>query len=619
MPRTDRSPFPSPRRRPPLLLFLFRRHAIPLPLYVALAVLAIVLVALNPAAPSPAGAAERGVGFGTWAASSRYGWHGSMLIDGVHTYCITPGAPLPIGPSTHHGISGSAAGLSPQQLAGINLLVSTYGQTSDPVQAAAVAWAVKAVANRDEALHTYGYRGDSLAGAIHWTFAGLAPEHDLAVQQRAVAYYDEAMRVQGGVTTASGSVIFTTDASDHRGGTVRVEATAPAHGALTLVNAVFADTGSATRDSVTTGTTYAIRTAPPAEGRPYAVSGGGHFSAGIAAAVRHFTTQGGQQTAGPAGTVEFDVAGADAALRVPPFAPTITTQVPTRYTGGGAYVDEVTFAAAEASWPRSEDGSYLPVHASAVVYRTDTEPVAGAPLPGDEAIAGTLDLLTHAAVGPTAPYPVTSSWEMSAPGFYTAVWTVRGSDQSEAVALHTGADYLWTEAFGERAQVAVVPAITTEATARAVAGASLTDTILVSGGVPAEGLWISSAVYRTVDGVPPADSCTPQNLVWESAATHVVATGAYTVSTPPLDEVGTYYWQERAIDASGTLVHVGVCGVENETSRIMAPAAGGAALARTGAEADALRAPAAAAVALLSLGTALLASRRRTEGATRPG
>ena len=582
--------------------------------------LAAVLIALNPAAPSPADAADPGVGFGTWASGTRYGWHGSMLIDGVHTYCITPRLPLPVGPSTHHGISGSAAGLSPRQLAGINLLVSTYGQTDDPVQAAAVAWAVKAVANLDEALHTYGYRGDSLAGAIHWTFSGLAPEYDQAVQQRAVAYFDEAMRVQGGVTAASGSVVFTTDASDHRTGTVRVDATAAAHGTLTLVNAVFADTGSSTRDAVTTGTSYAIRAVPPAEGRPYSVSGTGRFSAGIAAAVRHFTTQGGQQTAGPAGAIEFDVSGADAAARVPPFTPTITTQVPARYASGGAYVDEVTFSAGETSWPRAEDGGYLPVQATAVVYRTDTEPVAGAPLPGEESIVGTLELTTDGAVGPTAPYSVTSSWQLPAPWFYTAVWTVRGSDQSEAVALHTGTGYTWSEAFGERAQVTVVPAIATEATPQAVAGASVSDAIIVSGGIPADGLWISSAVYRAVEGVAPADTCTSQNLVWESPATQISAPGRHTVTSPPLDHPGTYYWQERAVDAGGALVHVGACGIENETSRVVAPPrTEAAALADTGAETDALRPAAALAVALLSLGMALVASRRSLWRTARAG
>jgi hypothetical protein len=85
-------------------------------------------------------AASPGAGFGAWAPISAYGWHGSMIVDGVHTYCILPGVALPTGPTVDNGVSGTAAGLSPEQLTGINLLVTAYGQTDDPVQAAAVGW-----------------------------------------------------------------------------------------------------------------------------------------------------------------------------------------------------------------------------------------------------------------------------------------------------------------------------------------------------------------------------------------------------------------------------------------------------------------------------------------------
>lgn len=435
---------------------LLRSRTLPLPAYILVIVVLAVLFVIDVAAPPRADAAERGTGFGTWAPISAYGWHGSMLIDGVHTYCITPGAPAPTGPSSDHGISGSAAGLSSQQLAGINLLVSAYGQTDDPVQAAAVAWAVKAIANREETLHAFGYRGDSLAGAIHWTMSALAPQHDLAVQERAVAYYDEAVRAAQNAVDASGSLAFSTDPADHRTGTVRVDATSAATGTVTLVNAVFATTGTPTLEGATAGTTYAIRTVQPEPGRAYTVSGTGRLTAGLPAAVRHYTTPGGQQTAGPAGVVPFDIAGADAAPRVPPFSPSIATQVPARETAPGPYIDQVTFAAEDGSWPRAEDRSYLPVTARAVVYRTDTEPVPNSEVPEDATVAGTLQVTTDPVLGPTTAYTVTSPWEMTAPGFYTAVWSVSGADQITAVAAHTGPEFVWAERFGEPSQVAVV-------------------------------------------------------------------------------------------------------------------------------------------------------------------
>ncbi|MFB7892393.1 hypothetical protein ACFC1I_09350 [Microbacterium sp. NPDC056044] len=433
-----------------------RPRAMPLPAVLLVMAVFVIGIAINPFMSSRADAAERGTGFGTWAPISTYGWHGSMLVGGVHTYCITPGAPAPTGQTTDHGVHGSAAGLSPQQLAGINHLVTTYGQTEDPVQAAAVAWAVKAIADREETLHAFGYRGDSLAGAIHWTMSALSPSHDRAVQERAVAYYDEASRLAPGTASATGTMVFETDAADHRSGTVRVDATAAATGTITLTNAVFAESGSPTLKNAAVGSTYTIRTSPPAEGHPYSVTGTGRFDAGLAAAVRHHTTPGGQETAGPAGHVQFDVSGADAAPRIPPFSPAISTLVAARDARSGPYVDDVTFTAGDTSWPRADDGSYLPVTATAVVYRTDTEPVVGSDAPGREAIVGTLEVTTDPATGPTAPYTVASPWEMTAPGYYTAVWSLRAADQLPSVAAHTGADFAWTERFGEPSQVAVI-------------------------------------------------------------------------------------------------------------------------------------------------------------------
>ncbi|MCP2637531.1 hypothetical protein K0817_013300 [Microbacterium sp. HD4P20] len=569
---------------------------------------------------APAHAATQGAGFGAWAPISRYGWHGSMVVDGVHTYCITPGAPAPTGTSIDHGISGSAAGLSPEKLTRINLLVTKYGQTTDPVQAAAVGWAVKAIANWDETLHAFGYAGDTLAGAIHWTFSALAPEHSQAVQDRAVAYYDEATHAAAGMTSASGSVTFTTDAADHRAGTVRVDATTTtASGSLTLTNAVFTDTGAATREGVTPGTPYAITAQQPAEGRPYSVSATGRFSAGYAAAVRHYTTPGGQDTAGPAGTVEFEVTGQDATPRMPPFAPTISTQVADRYSAGGPYIDEITFELAAGEWPRGGDGSFLPVTASATVYRTDTEPTPGEPVPAEAEPVGTLSLVTDAATGPNAPYAVTSPWDMAAAGFYTAVWTIRAADQSPEVSAHTGAGYSWAEAFGERSQVAVVPAITTTAQPTGTVGGTITDTIHVTGGVPADGLRISAAVYRAVDGVAASDTCVPANLVWQSEQLEITAVGSYAVTSPPIELGGTYYWQEHAVDDAGATVHTGVCGIENETSRVdaaaPAPTDSPPALAATGTGIDALRGPAGLAIGLLTAGASLAATARSRFGA----
>lgn len=583
-----------------------------------LAVLASVVAGLLGAAP--ANAASQGAGFGTWAPVSAYGWHGSMLVNGVHTYCITPGAPAPTGASVDQGVSGSAAGLNPSQLTAINMLVSTYGQTDDAVQAAAVGWAVKAIADWDETLHAFGYRGDSLAGAIDWTFSRLAPDHNVAVQQRAVAYYGEATRLAAGAASASGTVAFTWDDADPLAGTVQVDATIAATGSLRLTNAVFEDTGQVFRGDAAAGTRYAIRMSPPAAGRPYEVAASGRFSAGFTAAVRHFVTAGGQDTAGPAGKLEFEVAGGQ--QRVPPFSPAITTQVGSRYAPGGPFVDDVSFATTAGEWPRGEDGSYLPVSARAAVYRTETEPVPTSSPPPEEAVAGELALVTDPATGPEGPYTVRSEWTMAEPGFYTAVWTIRGEDQSEVVRRHLGDDFVWTEQFGERSQVTMVPSIATQAQPAAVVGEPISDTIRVSAPIPADGLRVAGAVYRAAEGVPPEASCVTENLVWESAWIDVATPGDHVVTAPAIELAGTYYWQERAVDRTGETVHVGVCGIPNETTTVSAPDVPGAPgqadeppLAATGVSETWVRAASGSAIALLTAGAALVALPRRRFGA----
>jgi hypothetical protein len=585
------------------------------------ALLAAMLVACAAAvvtAPA-AHAASQGTGFGAWAPISTYGWHGSMLIDGVHTYCILPGAPAPTGQSMDQGLSGTAAGLSAHQLSGINLLVTKYGQTNDPVQAAAVGWAVKAITNLNETLHHFGYRGDSLAEAIHWTFSALAPEHSAEIQRLAVLYYDEARAAPAGVAGGSGTMMFTTDAADPRRGSVRVDAsTADATGTLSLVGATFVATGTSTLTDAVPGVEYPIVTTPPSAGRPYAVEGTGHLRLTAVAAVRHFTTTGGQDTAGPAGEVGFDVAGSDAAPRVPLFSPTISTQVQSAYASGGPFVDDVVFGGSIEDWPRAPDGAYLPVTATAEVYRTDDLPTlddAGAPS-GAEHI-GSLGLTTDPASGPTGPYRVMSAWELTGPGFYTAVWSIRAQAQPADVASALPPGYVWTEPFGEPTQITLWAEVSSLAEATVTTGDTLSDKIVVSGPLPTDGLTVSSSVYRAADGITPSDACTDEAIVWTSSPHTMLATGEHVVTAPAVTEPGTYYWQERAVDAAGTLVHLGACGVAHETTLVVArtsqsmPDAAASVLAATGAVGASTRAVTGGAIALLTAGGALVALARR--------
>ena len=541
-----------------------------------LAVLAVVAATLTGAivAGIPAQAASPGSGFGSWGPWTPYGWHGSMVVGGIHTYCILPGRALPTGASEDRGISGDAAGLNPQQLTAVNMLVSTYGQTGDPVQAAAVGWAVKAIANWDETLHHFGYGGDSLAGAIDWVFSRIAPEHSAAVQQRATALYAEGMAVAAAPPVASGSLVFAVDPLDPLAGTMAVAADVPgATGEVGLVGAVFADTGAEVRADVTAGSVYPIRAVLPDGSTTVSVTGSGTLHGRFRAAVHHFTTPGGQDTAGPGGALEIPVAGADQAPRETTFAPQVTTQVAARYVSQGAYVDDVAFVSARGSWARTPDGGYLPVTATATVFRTESEPSVSAAVPPDAEPVGTITVTTDAAAGPTVPYRVASDGILPGPGFFTAVWRIDADAQPGPTRETLDAGYSWVEAFGEASQVMVVPAVTSAADPVAAVGAPMSDLVIAAAAVPSSGLDLSAAVYRVPDGSAPADACVDENLVWSGsdAPTRVTEPGSAVVTAPAVPDFGVYVWVERAVDAQGRLVHTGACGAEHETTRAPAP------------------------------------------------
>lgn len=225
----------------------------------------IIAAAAALAAPAlltaPAHAADRGTGFGTWAPLSSTGWHGSMRVGDVHTYCIHPGLPVATGPTTDRGVQTESTGLSPQQLVSINHLVTTYGQTDDPVQAASVGWAVKSIVDRDTTLHSWGYEGDSLRAAIDHIMRRASPENSAAIQDRAEQYLAEAATIR--VPRVGGTLTLTTDTDDPTRGTVTADVDPDATGGLHLDGAVFADTGAADRSGVVAGTAYPILASPP--------------------------------------------------------------------------------------------------------------------------------------------------------------------------------------------------------------------------------------------------------------------------------------------------------------------------------------------------------------------
>lgn len=369
-----------------------------------------------------------------------------MIAGDAHTYCINPGEPVPTGTSVDMGVQTDAHGLSPQQLVSINYLVSTYGQTGDAVQAAAVGWAVKAIADRETTLHSWGYRGDSLPEAIDWIMRRVAPESSPAIQERTQQYLAEALAVP--VPRVGGSLTLATDEDDPTHGSLTVDVDPTASGTLRLENAVFSDTGLAERTAVRGPATYAITAPRSADARPYTVTAHGSFAV-RSAAVRLFVTSGQQETAGPVGDRTFELSAQDAAPRPVRFSPRISTEA--HIDEDDRFVDAVTFVVDDGVWPRRDDGSFVPVFATADLYRTGAFPAESDEIPARLRPVATIEVTSDPETG-AGTYRTATADPLPGPGVYTAVWRIERAAQDPAVAEHLPRDYVWREKFAHPTQ-----------------------------------------------------------------------------------------------------------------------------------------------------------------------
>jgi len=392
-------------------------------------------------------AADRGTGFGTWASLSRSGWHGSMRVGDVHTYCIHPGLPVATGTTTDHGTTSDVNGLTPQQLVSINYLVGTYGQTDDAVQAASVGWAVKAIADRDTTLHSWGYGGNELTEAIDYIMRRASPENSGAIQERTTQYLSEAEKIP--VPRVGGSLTMSTQEDDPTRGTVTVDVDPTATGTLRLENAIFADTGSSERTGVQGHVTYPILAPATASdgGRPYVARASGSFTV-RSAAIRYYSTPGQQESAGPADPTTFTLTAQDTSPRPVQFSPRIETRA--TIDSRGRFVDEVTVSAREGVWPRYGDGSFVVVSATADVYRTNAFPAEASEIPSHLSPVAHLELRTDPKIG--AGLYRTSTTALPGPGVYTAVWRIERTSQDTDSVAHFPARYFWMERFATPAQ-----------------------------------------------------------------------------------------------------------------------------------------------------------------------
>lgn len=468
-----------------------------------------------------ADAASPGVGYGTWG-DNVYGWHGSFNVGGKYIYCVQPAVPLPTGATTDIGYRSKVHGISGDLLAGMNAVVTKYGQTTNRYQAAAVAFAVKAAANESKTISDYNYDGrygNTLSGAIRYQMYRYVGNDWSDIANLANGYLAEIRATKAGASGGSGQFTFQVDNHNNYLGTLTVSTNPTnATGTVTLTNGIFTDTGSKTRTGVKNGQVLPITGVPPAGSADgYKIFAKGDFTApggGYASNIRVYTTPN-QQTAIGAGqlaTRNFSFTGVDPVLRSGEFLPALSTSATKFIQDGQAFRDQVTFFTAADDngvnnpWVTRASGLYRTVIAHGTLYGPyASQPAEAASAPAGAPVAATATVTTTAAKGP-GTYTVTAGTARDS-GYYTWVWEIRQADQDLAQSkAFIPEGYVFTDRFGLTAETSIVPMkpVATSAVQQAWAapGAQVRDTLTVSN---SSGLWLDATAAKfegTAYGIP---------------------------------------------------------------------------------------------------------------------
>lgn len=586
----------------------------------ALATLAVVGVALTGAVVSApaAQAATAGYGLGTFG-DSTYGYFGSFRApDGSLVYCFQPSVPLPSG-ATGAGVLSNPGenGLpsDPNRVAGMNAVLTEYGQTTDPVTAMAVMKATQALATSiPETTLQYGNSVPTWAGLAGWVAPNGTP---LTAAQQAqfisevTAMYDlgTSTVAGGGGTPAAGNLEFSISSTTDYVGTVTAVATgAPgATGTITLTHGVFDATGTNVMTDAELGVAYPFHGAPPNaewDASDYSVTGTGTFrtaGSGYSANLTVYETPGQQSTAaaGTRSTVEFTLGGADPAARSVGFSPVVGTRVASVYLeAGDVPADVLQFGVADGSepWFQSSGGRWAPVTANGTLYGPFTsEPVEADSAPANAAIAGTATVTTDPAVDPmTTEVTVPSDTPVTDAGYYVWQWEIDIADQRDSVGEFFPIGYNFLDRFGQIVETSVVAMNLTGSSqvseSETGLGGSSGDTLTVTN--PGNGNWLESeggrvpVTYRAsayfVEGTeaPEITDTVPADATLLGSSTHTISRPGVIEATPQTApfRVGHVVWVWEIREADQAPEYAGFVadwadpfGIPAEMTRVVAP------------------------------------------------
>lgn len=272
-------------------------------LFATLTVAAIALAGAQ-LAPAAAHAADAGPGY-DYRGDPHSHLGGYLDPDGSVSYCIDAGKSSPLGgPTSDEGLVDHVNDLGASGMRKLAYVLLRHGNTRDADTAAAVALVVWGLA--DPADH-------AARGGDGFVITRAPAEHRATILELAARFRDEAERYQT-PDPAAGELSLTVE-RDRSHAVLGVSLSpASATGTVELTNAVFADTGLASREGVADGDQLEIDVQHPAGAAAYAVRAEGSFEAvGHTDGTVHLYRTPGSQTTVSAGTrvpMAFDAAAA---------------------------------------------------------------------------------------------------------------------------------------------------------------------------------------------------------------------------------------------------------------------------------------------------------------------
>lgn len=216
-----------------------------------------------------------------------------------------------------------------------------------------------------------------------------------------------------------------------------------------------------------------------------------------------------------------------------------------------------------------KNGARVPVTFDGTAYfvEGDTAPAISDEVPVGSEVLGTSQIT---ATGPgtyDVPTPLTAP---AREGYVVWVWEINEASQP---AEFQGYMLDWADQFGIPAEMTkvVAPIVATQAQTDVPVGDPIWDTAVVTGRVPTDGLNLHFELYEATKNDAGEWVCEAGNLLWTSEQQTVDAEGTFQSPNAPTQPEGEYHWVEVVTTPGGDEVSRGVCGIPNETSKVIVP------------------------------------------------